>query len=172
MRPHHLATDTATSLAVVRHALDWLDRHDEPRPDAVALLQPTTPLRTAWHIDEAVTLLESNGCDSVVSVTPLPAHCHPEWQFVVRDGALQSFLETPLDQLVARRQDLSTTYTRNGAIYLFRADAFAATGSLYGDRCRAYVMAPEVSVNIDTHADWQRAEQVLIGRERERTDAA
>lgn len=175
LRPSHLATDSATSASVVRHALDWLAQHGEPRPDMVALLQPTAPLRAAWHIDQAVTLLESTGGDSVVSVAPLPAHCHPEWQFVIDAGALQSYAGVPLGQLVTRRQQLAPTYTRNGAIYLFRTEAFAATGSLYGDRCHAYIMLPEVSVNIDTHADLQLAERLLEGQrmqETEATDAA
>jgi CMP-N,N'-diacetyllegionaminic acid synthase len=172
LRPNHLATDSATSASVVRHALDWLAQHGEPWPDLVALLQPTAPLRTAWHIDQAVALLESSGSDSVVSVTSLPAHYHPEWQFVIRAGELRSYADVPLGQLVPRRQELAPTYTRNGAIYLFRTQAFAATGSLYGDRCCPYVMPPEVSVNIDTHADWRRAERLLAGQETEATDAA
>jgi CMP-N-acetylneuraminic acid synthetase len=172
LRPSHLATDSATSVSVVRHALDWLAQHGQPRPDMVALLQPTAPLRAAWHIDQAVALLESSGSDSVVSVTSLPAHYHPEWQFVIRAGELRTYADVPLGQLVPRRQELAPTYTRNGAIYLFRTKAFTATGSLYGDRCRAYVMAAGVSVNIDTRADWRRAERLLADQDTEATDAA
>jgi len=61
-RPAELASDDAPMRDVVLHALDALG----PR-DAVVLLQPTSPLRRAEHVDEAATLLFETGADSVVS---------------------------------------------------------------------------------------------------------
>lgn len=172
LRPAHLAADTTASADVVRHALRWLADQQGIDPDIVVLLQPTAPLRAARHIDEAVALLQRSGTDSVVSVTPLPPQYHPEWQFVIRDGQLGSFTGTPLAGITPRRQDLPATYTRNGALYVFRPRVLAATGSLYGTACLAYVMPAEVSVNIDTAADWRHAEDLLCSGREERNDAA
>ncbi|OHB82075.1 MAG: hypothetical protein A2W31_13180 [Planctomycetes bacterium RBG_16_64_10] len=160
-RPSRLAGDTARSVDVIQHALHWLAQHQHRYPDIVALLQPTAPLREGHHIDEAIGLLLASDADSVVSVTPVPTHYHPEWQFCVRDHQLVSWTGTPLAQLVARRQDLPATYSRNGALYVFWTRVLQETGSLYGTRCLAYVMPPEVSVNIDTVEDWRRAERLL-----------
>jgi len=67
-RPAELARDETPHLPVVQHAVRWLDEHERYRPDAVMILQPTSPLRQPQHISEAVALLERSGADSVVGV--------------------------------------------------------------------------------------------------------
>lgn len=67
LRPSRLATDKAKSIDVIRHAARWLEKHG-PKLRAMVLLQPTSPLRAAAHIDNAVRLFFASGCDSVVSV--------------------------------------------------------------------------------------------------------
>src|SRR5437764_11026274 len=54
-RPVELAGDETPMAAVVRHAVEAL------APEIVVLLQPTSPLRTARHVDEAVSLLDGDG---------------------------------------------------------------------------------------------------------------
>lgn len=44
LRPIELATDTATSIEVILHALDWYER-EKQEVDGVILLQPTSPFR-------------------------------------------------------------------------------------------------------------------------------
>ncbi|MFV2068433.1 MAG: hypothetical protein ACC645_15795, partial [Pirellulales bacterium] len=171
VRPAEWATDEARSVDVVLHALDWLRRHESVEPHVIVLLQPTAPLRFAEDIDRAVDLLIESGADSVVSVSPIPAHHHPDWQLSIRDGRLVPWRGTPLSQLPHRRQDLSPTFTRNGAIYALRAEAVEATRSLYGEQTVAYPMAPDRSVNIDTEEDWQMAE-LLLARQETRDAAA
>src|SRR5258707_15218136 len=53
MRPASLSGDDISSFAVVEHALDWLEQ-DNVYPDYILLLQPTSPLRTAADIDNAL----------------------------------------------------------------------------------------------------------------------
>jgi hypothetical protein len=48
IRPPYLATDTATSLDVVLHAVKYLKPYT---PDIVVILEPTSPLRTADDIN-------------------------------------------------------------------------------------------------------------------------
>ena len=163
LRPAELATDSAASRDVVRHALDWWSVNRAPQPDLVVLLQPTAPMRTAADIDTAVDLLLNDPtADAVVSVTELPRHVHPNWQLTVDDdGQLQLYGGQPLNQIVTRRQDLNPTFTRNGAIYAVRTSAFNKTGGFYGNRCLAYVMPAERSINLDTMDDWHEAERLL-----------
>ncbi len=60
-RPKELATDKAKTTDVLLHAV----RHVEC--DIVVCLQPTSPLRTARDIDNAIGLFLENDCDSVIS---------------------------------------------------------------------------------------------------------
>jgi CMP-N-acetylneuraminic acid synthetase len=161
LRPAELAADDTPTLPVVQHALYWLDRHEAYRPEALVLLQPTAPLRTARHVDEAIELLWETGADSVVSVARVPGHFHPAWQLIVRDGELRRHDGEPLAALRTRRQELSATYWRNGAIYACRREALLASGTLYGERCVPYEMPLEISINLDSEAEWQLAEAAL-----------
>jgi N-acylneuraminate cytidylyltransferase len=146
-RPAELASDTATSMDVLMHALDQL-----PGYDYVVLLQPTSPLRTAADIDAALALLESRGAPSCVSVCE--AEQSPYWMFRLADGdALAALL--PGEAGASRRQDLPPVYVLNGAIYIARIDWLRRTKSFLGDGCIAYRMPAERSVDIDTAADFE-----------------
>ena len=69
LRPARFADDGSPMIDVIIHALDALEQNDYI-PDAVMLLQPTSPLRTAQHLIRAVELLEQG--DSVCSVVQIP----------------------------------------------------------------------------------------------------
>jgi len=161
LRPAELAQDDTPSSAVVFHALDWLRENEGFLPDILVLLQPTAPLRTGRHVDEALELLLDSGARSVVSVTEVPGHYHPAWQFVIRDGELHPFLERPVP---SRRQELSKTYTRNGAIYAAWTETWRSGKIAYGPGCIPYLMEPDASVNVDGPEDLALAEFFLARR--------
>ena len=66
VRPDHLASDTATTNDVIVHALNFY-ADKGINYDTVVLLQPTSPLRTAAQVREAMDLYSSE-LDMVVSV--------------------------------------------------------------------------------------------------------
>lgn len=163
MRPTDLAQDTTPHLPVIQHAVSWLKDNENYSPDYVMILQPTAPLRQAFHIQEAVKIMEEGTSDSVVSVSEVPGHHNPHWQFVIdEDNKLSIFTGEPLSQIIKRRQDLPKTYTRNGAIYLFKTELlFRPEPTLFGENARVYVMEDKYSVNIDGMEDWNKAEFLL-----------
>lgn len=162
IRPVHLASDTAASIDVVTHAVDWLDAAGR-RPDVVVLLQPTAPLRTAADIDAVLGMLASTAADSVVSIVEVPAHFSPDWQLTMTDSAeLRLLNQQPLRSIIPRRQLLQKTYCRNGAIYAVRREVLQSCRSLYGERCIGYQMPAERSVNIDGPDELAEAERLLL----------
>src|SRR5260221_1708442 len=76
VRPAELSGDAVGMLPVMQHALDWLTENGL-EPAAIILLQPTSPLRTARHIDEAVELLVATDTETVVSVVEVPHQYSP-----------------------------------------------------------------------------------------------
>lgn len=162
LRPAHLADDAAPMLGVLQHVQAWLQAQGES-VEALVLLQPTSPLRTSRHIEEAVALFRSAPSSSVVSVVEVPHQFNPvSVMKLSAQGTLALFLP---DQVVAtRRQDKPTAYARNGpAVLVCHPDTLHA-GELYGDRCRPYLMSDEDSLDIDTPRDLIVAEQVLRAR--------
>jgi CMP-N-acetylneuraminic acid synthetase len=148
-RPPELAEDEVAMLDVIQHALGGLGACD-----VLVLLQPTSPLRRAEHVDGAVRLLLDSGADCVVSVVEVPHRYEPGSLMDLRDG-----------RLVARsapttRQAKERVYARNGpAVLALRPDRLG--DDLYDGDCRAFVMDERDSVDIDTQADLELAEKLL-----------
>jgi len=168
MRPAELAQDETPHLPVLQHAVQWLRENERYEPDAVMLLQPTSPLRTVTHIRESIALLERSGADSVVSVSEVPAHFNPMRTLRVDADGFATLYVTgePVRRRINRRQDMPTAWTMNGAIYLFRTFVLdASEPSLYGERTAAYVMAHEFGISIDSLDDWNNVEKALRLRE-------
>lgn len=160
LRPAALATDGASSLDVALHALDWLETHEGSVFDTLLLLQPTSPLRTSAHIDEALALLQDSDADAVIGV--YRAHASPFRMFVPDAGGLLQPL-LPVEQRPHQRQLFPDVLTENGAIYVTLVPALRETRSFHGTRCLPYVMSARESIDIDTEADLQDA-AALIGR--------
>ncbi|MFA4872385.1 MAG: UDP-N-acetylglucosamine 2-epimerase [Patescibacteria group bacterium] len=164
LRPTALAQDHTPSLAVLQHAIQWLKENQGYLPAYVVLLEPTSPGRMHYHIREAIELLLTSGADSVVSVTEVPGHFNPHWQFVMQDtNMLKLYTDQPVSGIVPRRQELPKTYYRNGAIYALKTELLLnSEPSLYGKQVRAYVMDGKYSLDIDTPEDWEKAEHSFL----------
>lgn len=164
IRPAELSRDDTPHLPVIQHAAAWMQNQGGYQPEAVMVLQPTSPLRTAADIAAAVALLESSGADSVLSVSEVPAHSHPSRTLRVDADGLAVLFATgePVRHRVNRRQDLPEAWVMNGAIYACRTGVlFGPNPSLYGDRVVAYRMPVERSISIDDMDDWAAAERAL-----------
>ena len=152
LRPAALAQDNSPHIDVVLHTLDALKSIDEYVPDALMLLQPTSPFRTSADIDSAVELARTKNAPAVVSV--VETHDHP---FLARrlDGGGRMSPFVPCDLGYPRRQDLPPAYALNGAIYLCRVDILRDQRTFEPPGCIGYVMPPERSLQIDTPWDFE-----------------
>lgn len=161
LRPAKIAGDEAPSIAVMLNILEWLDA-EKSKIDAIVLLQPTSPLRTSRHIDEACALYRESGAKTVVSVTPIPHRYHPQSLMQIKDGLALPYQG---DRIVPqRRQDLMPLYARNGPAILICSTEVLRGGSLYEEPTFAYVMSEEQSIDIDTPCDLVIAESLLSRR--------
>ena len=155
LRPDNLASDEATTIDVV---LDLLSRISE-KYKYIALLQPTSPLRTYQHIDESVEQLGDK--DSVVSVVKTE---HPlEWcNTLPSDKNLDNFIDDSVRN--KRSQDLPDRYRINGAIYIVKTDVLLRVKSFLLEKgAVAYVMDRDSSIDIDHKQDFLIALMNFIG---------
>jgi CMP-N,N'-diacetyllegionaminic acid synthase len=158
MRPPALSGDETPMHGVVHHVLAALGA-DGILPEAVVLLQPTSPLRRARHVAEAAELFRSRGASAVVSVTRVPHRFVPSSLMCERDGCLVP-LEGP-EIGPTRRQDKASLLARNGpAVLITRSDVVFA-GGLYGDRIFGYEMDEIASIDVDTPAELRLADLLI-----------
>ena len=165
MRPAKLAQDDTPAIDVVLHALDWLKRNDSYQPDAVVLLQPTSPLRTEKHIDEAIQIFFDNNADTVVSVVEVPHNFSPYKLMKLDNGRLVDFWGTPVDFNIYQRQKVPKLYARNGpAILIAKTDVILKKKSFYGSKVLPFIMPKEESIDIDDKSDLHLASLLLTDR--------
>ncbi len=160
-RPSRLATDTASSVDVARHAVEFMEKKEGVRFDFVCLLQPTAPLRSSLDIDNALRLLLRSKADSVVSVVRL-GEPHPAKLFRLLNGRLKPFMPHKWKETL-RRQECEPLVALNGAVYGVKRDVLMKKRSLWGGKTVAYVMPMERSVNIDDPKDLALADTLLSG---------
>lgn len=158
IRPSELATDLAGAIPVLQHALSFMESEKGLQYDAVMMLQPTTPLRSAKDIDDSIAMLTDSDADSVISVVDVGGH-HPARMKFIEGGCLidPDFCEEYENQ---PRQELSPMYIRNGAIYLTKRECLIE-GKLKGGKSLAYIMSDTCSINIDTMLDFSIAELLV-----------
>ncbi len=155
VRPAELASDSATSLDVVLHALDQM----EQAVDWVCLLQPTSPLRTGADLRGAFDLACAGDAPAVVSVCE--AASHPYLCYQIQDsGRIEGFFGPEVR--ATRRQDMPAAYTLNGAIYFIKPSVLRETRTFVPPGTMAYVMPVERSIDIDDASDFAAAERYLM----------
>lgn len=146
-RPAELAMDTTATEPVLSHAVDWY-RKDGYSPDAVVLLQPTSPWRRAGSLAAALARFEAEQADSLLSVCE---NHHFFWKNPRQPEALYDFRNRP------RRQDISAAdrwYRENGSIYITRTGLLMQGGNRLGGKIAMHPMQEDESWEIDSLADF------------------
>lgn len=151
VRPAHLASDTANSSDVVAHVL-------QACPDArtFALLQPTSPFRTAAHLRAAAARFAQADVPAVVGVVGAKP---PSWTFAVDNRGMMA----PAIQAdpVTRRQDAGTLVQPNGSMYFVTRAAFEETGTLMPLGAAPFMMDALASIDIDGPEDMWLAKALV-----------
>lgn len=156
-RPDELATDTASTDAVLLHALDRADEIARGLgamlPELVVLLQPTVPQRPPGLVDACIRRLRETGADSLLTAYPL----HFVWartdQAPVRWRCTQPRLPRQTIPLVDRR------WHEDGAVYVTRAAKLRETGARLSGRIEVY--ETRRSVDIDTPEDLELVDMIM-----------
>ena len=150
LRPAELAADTSKTIDAVLHAVRAMAERGMTY-DALVLLQPTSPLRTAEDTDRAIEKFYRCGRRAVVSVCG--ADDPPILMRTIEQGPDGERLKPLLNvSSTCRRQDMPAYYRVNGSIYINAAEELDETTS-FNDNPVPYVMAKNHSVDIDGPED-------------------
>ena len=158
LRPDYLSSDTATTVDVIIHALDFY-KDLGMNFKTVLLLQPTSPLRSPKDIESSLQLFQLKKAISVVSVCELD---HPSiWSgHLTSDLGMREFHEKIKTNM--RSQDQSKEYRLNGSIYIVQTEILLQEKAfLFEDKSFAYIMERSSSVDIDTFEDLEYARYLM-----------
>ena len=147
LRPHHLATDTATTADVVSQLIE----EEGISSGYLVLLQATSPLRKLEDFVQLCDSFETSDCDAAVS---LVQHDEP------RPEKLKCVVNTRVVPFMAQgfegpRQSLAQIFALNGAFYLIALSVFLKERRFLPENTLPFLMPKERSANLDTLSDWQ-----------------
>lgn len=156
-RPPELAMDDSSSEDAIKHALVSIISGGASVRQ-FCLLQPTSPLRTALHIDEAIDLYHQANCRPLISVTSAPSNINK-----LLEGSAQGVRPAfGLPEFSAKPSSVAPfRYTPNGAIYIVSVAHFFETGSLYDGVMTPFIMHRTCSTDIDYPEDIKVAEALI-----------
>ena len=158
IRPSHLATDTATTVDVIFHALKSLQDKGE-NFSHLLLLQPTSPLRTFDDINSSIDALIKSEANAIYSVCEVEHS--PLWSNTLpKDKSFDGFLN---DEIIGvRSQDLPKYYRLNGAIYLVKISELKKNKKLHNIKPGfAYIMDNKTSIDIDDEIGFKLASLLM-----------
>lgn len=151
-RSKALSQDDTSSIDVV---LDIVQHNKNF--DYIVLLQPTSPLRTFKHIDEAFHLMTSQKgfcCASVYEVKKSPF-----WMYIKNDeGYITKLVDS--NSNYTQRQKLPKVYGLNGALYIISVSELLTKKTLITNECIPYIMDKETSIDIDDIYDFNKAQKI------------
>jgi CMP-N-acetylneuraminic acid synthetase len=154
-RPMELALDTSSTFDTIKHAI----ANTEADFDYVILLQPTSPLRDARHINEAIELLNKKSADAIISVCEMEHS--PLWSNTLdKNRSMKNFLDKNI--INKRSQELQKYYRLNGAIYICKKSLLLKEKTFFiSDNIYAYEMDRKSSIDIDEEIDFKLAQLFL-----------
>jgi N-acylneuraminate cytidylyltransferase len=158
VRPAELSQDDTSEVPVFEHALEWLERNEDYRPDVVVQLRPTSPMRPPGLVDEAIGCLLADDCgDSVRTVTP--AYQSPYRMWSLSSGAMRPIMSSSLHEPYnATRQSLPESYWQTGHVDVVWNRTIQRKRSLSGDRILPVIVDPRYAFDIEDPIHWRLAE--------------
>ena len=151
-RSKELSKDETPSIDVVLDiAKEFVDY------DYIILLQPTSPLRTSVHIDEAFREMIEKKATSITSVC-VTSKSPFFMYFKNKNGYLDNVISDNNHNLL--RQNLPTVYELNGAIYIISFKEILDKKTFITETTIPYIMDRHISVDIDYLDEFKAAEKV------------
>jgi CMP-N,N'-diacetyllegionaminic acid synthase len=152
-RPAHLASDGATTAAVVGNLLGECNIVS----GYLLILQVTSPFRRLEDLENLCLAYENERADAIVSLVAIDEP-RPEKLKRVVGGRVDPYLESGFE---GPRQALPQPYRLNGAFYMISLEAFLREQRFVPKDTMPFLMTDETSHNLDSMTDWNIMEAMI-----------
>ncbi|WP_338849049.1 pseudaminic acid cytidylyltransferase [Massilia sp. W12] len=154
MRPAELANDHATTVPVIRHALEWVAQHMGP-VEYGCCIYATAPFVQASALRAAHDkLIQNKVTGYVFSATTFPFPIQRAFK-LHGNGLVEMFHP---ENYNTRSQDLEEAYQDAGQFYWGSMEAYMSGKIFFATDSMAHVLPRYMVQDIDTPEDWKRAE--------------
>lgn len=160
IRPSELADDNASLIDAIKHTLNEYSLQQN-NFELVVNLQPTSPLRTSFHIDEAFELYFKNiGINGLRVFSCYKILSKYAWIMRCNEQGFATFVDQQeANKNKHARQDNNEILLPNGAIFILPTLNLT---TFYNEQTIPYIMDEACSVDIDSQADFDLALHSLL----------
>ncbi len=155
MRPDDLSDDYTTTIDVIKHAIDWLNKNDQVY-DAACCIYATAPFVRIEDLKKGLELLKNTDAHFAFPVTTFPSSIFRALKQNI-NNKLEMFWPGHRD---TRTQDLPEAYHDVGQFYWGRNKAFIENNSILDGNSSPIVIPRYLAQDIDTPDDWTQAELI------------
>jgi CMP-N,N'-diacetyllegionaminic acid synthase len=159
LRPEELASDTATTFDAVKHTIEFYKNELNKEFDYIVLLEPTSPLRESYDIDNAIEILFNSKADSIVGISKTEDQ-NPAF-LVLKDENGYILGYENKNMKVFRRQDIKDVYFFEGTIYISKTDVLLREKTFYHKNTIGYEVPKYKSLEIDDIYDFVMVEAIM-----------
>ena len=158
IRPNELSNDTAASVDVVLHALNFMEERGK-KYDYIALIEPTSPQRDEHDLINAYNqLINTEGAESIVGISKTES-CHPLFLTKLNKNFLEPYENKAYK--VYRRQEIDNVYFFEGSMYISKVESLKQRKNFYHEKTLGFEMPKWKSFEIDDITDFIIIEQLL-----------
>lgn len=159
LRPDELASDAASSMDVVEHVINSLEK-DNKFFDYILLLEPTSPLRKKDDIANAIEKLFNNpDADGIISL----GEVHMEHPMIVKKVTDEEKIVPYIEEIkkITQRQQADKAYFPYGVVYMVKTKIFKEKKMFYTDNVIPYFIERWQNYEIDDIYDFLCIEAIL-----------
>jgi CMP-N-acetylneuraminic acid synthetase len=172
LRPKKFAQKYSAEIEYQQHALDWLEKNRGWKPDIVAIMKPTSPLRPASDIDKAIKLLQKGNYSMTRTVAKPQHHPYRVWQFKKGSAEMACLLpEMGTAKDFERwgdyipRQRLPDVYFYNGAVDVtWSKNINRGSAAVFAGPIGGVIVDPSTSYDIDEPSDLDEIGKIISKR--------
>ena len=155
-RPKNLCLKNTLAKDVVYHFINYIKKKynlDNFENFNIIYLQPTSPFRSHFHIDEAIKFFIKNKSYPVISVVDSKKPLEKSLKIINK----RVFPVSLNKKVTFNRQKLERTFFPNGAIYIFKINDFLKLKNIPVKKAFGFEMDQISSIDIDDIFDYQVA---------------
>ena len=160
IRDAKISTDSSSDFEFMHHCMSWYSQNFDDCPEYFMHLRPTTPLREATVLVEAISVIRSKSdIDSLRSAHEVPESPF-KWFLKGEDNLFRGLREdlTP-EKVNEPRQNFPKMYNPNGYVDIVRSSHVLNSNNLHGTKM--YVFETPACTEIDTIEDFEYLEYEL-----------
>jgi len=153
-RPKHMSQDNSQIEDAILYTIKYIEKNYKKKIDNIVLMQPTSPQRKIYDLDNAIKQFIKKKADSLFS-------CNNIFPCLWKIRNSKIIPENFNPRKRKNRQDRSQEYIENGSIYITKKKIYEINKSRLGGKISPYIMDITALAELDTKEDLKYLSLIL-----------